>query len=150
MVLLLGGPAIHGNRHLPWGRGLGMAQLRVDGFCSLRANWFSGMLFTRPMVWPGGELQVNASVLGGGGGGHVLTEVLDENLAPIEVMTRVDSDMLAGDGVRLDQSRDGDANRISSLKGKRIRLKFHLENVAPYSFRSSEEPEQFNISYKLD
>jgi len=80
----------------------------------------------------------------------VLTEVLDGNLAPIEVMTRVESDMLAGDGVRLDQSRDGDANRISSLKGKRIRLKFHLENVALYSFRSSEEPEQSNISYKLD
>ena len=65
-------------------------------------------------------------------------------------MTRVESDMLAGDGVRLDQSRDGDANRISSLKGKRIRLKFHLENVALYSFRSSEEPKQSNISYKLD
>lgn len=80
----------------------------------------------------------------------MLTEVLDGNLAPIEVMTRVESDMLAGDGVRLDQSRDGDANRISSLKGKRIRLKFHLENVALYSFRSSEEPEQSNISYKLD
>ena len=58
--------------------------------------------------------------------------------------------MLAGDGVRLDQSRDGDANRISSLKGKRIRLKFHLENVALYSFRSSEEPKKSNISYKLD
>jgi hypothetical protein len=95
-------------------------------------------------------LQINASVLGGGGGGHVRTEVLDENLAHIEGMTRVDSDMLAGDGILLDQSLDGDANRISSLKGKRIRLKFHLENVDLYSFRSSEEPEQSNISYKLD
>ena len=145
-----GGPAMHGNRHLTWGRGLGMAQLRIDGFCSLRANRFPGMLFTRPMVWPGGKLQVNASVLGGGGGGHVRTEVLDENLAPIEGMTRADSDMLAGDGIRLDQSWGGDENRIAALKGKRIRLKFHLENVDLYSFCSSEKPEQSNISYKLD
>ena len=103
MVLLLGWSAMHGNRHLTWGRGMGMAQLRVDGFCSLRAHRFAGNLVTVPITWPGGKLQINASVLGGGGGGHVRAEVMDEDLKPIEGMTLGDADMLAGDGIRLDQ-----------------------------------------------
>lgn len=145
-----GGPAMHGNRHLTWSRGLGMAQLRVDGFCSLRANRFAGNIVTVPITWPGGKLQINASVLGGGGGGHVRAEVLDEDLQPIEGMTLADADMLAGDGIRLDQTWNGDAACIDKLKGRRIRIKFHMENIDLYSFCCSEEPEASSISYKLD
>jgi hypothetical protein len=145
-----GGPAMHGNRHVTWTRSLGLAQLRVDGFCSLRANRFPATLFTKPMVWPGGKLQVNASVLGGGGGGHICAEVLGEGLEPVDGMTRADADRLAGDGIRLDQTWQGDAHRISAMQGKRIRLKFYLENVDLYSFCSSEEPEKSNINITLD
>ncbi|OQB42552.1 MAG: hypothetical protein BWY06_00587 [Candidatus Latescibacteria bacterium ADurb.Bin168] len=45
-----GGQAMHGNRHLSWGRSLGLAQLRADGFCSLRAERFRGTLVTKPFV----------------------------------------------------------------------------------------------------
>jgi hypothetical protein len=58
--------------------------------------------------------------------------------------------MLAGDGTRLDQTWDGDADRIAALEGKRVRLKFYLENADLYSFCSSDQPEVSNISFKLD
>ena len=43
-----GGAAMHGSAHLTFGHGLGLAQLRADGFCSLRANRFPGTLTTVP------------------------------------------------------------------------------------------------------
>jgi len=38
---------------------IGLALLRKDGFCSLRAGQRPGWLITRPQVWPGGDLAVN-------------------------------------------------------------------------------------------
>lgn len=145
-----GGPAMHGNRHLTWGRSLGLAQLRVDGFCSLRANRYPATLFTKPLTWPGGKLQVNVSVLGGGGGGSIATEVLDEDFHPIQGMGHADADLLCGDGIRLDQTWKGESSRINALAGKRIRLKFHIENADFYSFRSSDESQVSNIDIRVD
>ena len=51
-----GGQSMHGNRHISWGRGIGLAQLRLDGFCSVRALRYPGTLHTRSFVWPGGRL----------------------------------------------------------------------------------------------
>ena len=131
--------AMHGNRHLTFGRGIGVAQLRADGFCSLRANRLPGSVVTKPFRWPGGTLQVNASVLGGGGAGSLRTEVLTEDLQPVPGLTRDEADPLRGDGIRLQQTWAGDACAIRKVRGKRIRLKFHMDNVDLFSFRSSLE-----------
>lgn len=131
-----GGPAMHGNRHLTFGRAMGLAQLRADGFCSLRASRFPGTLVTRPFVWPGGPLHVNASVIGGAGNGALYTEVLSPSLEPIDSLTRGDADPVRGDGVRQVQHWKGDAGALERVTGHSIRLKFYLENIDLFSFRA--------------
>ncbi len=38
---------------------IGLATLRIDGFCSLHATHMPGTLLTRPLLWPGGDLHLN-------------------------------------------------------------------------------------------
>jgi hypothetical protein len=133
-----GGQAMHGNRHLTWGRGIGLAQLRADGFCSLRAERFPGTLVTKPFTWPGGSLIVNAACLGGTGNGTLRTEVLTEDLKPIPGLTRDDADSLGNDGTRQAVTWKKDPAAIERLKGQTIRLKFYLDDFDLYSFRACE------------
>ena len=135
-----GGPAMHGNRHLTFGRGIGVAQLRADGFCSLRADRFPATLWIKPFVWPGGKLHLNASVLGGGGTGGIQAEVLSEDFTVVEGLSREDADVLKGDGVRLEQTWKEDASAMDKVKGHKIRLKLYMDNVDLFSFRSSLSP----------
>ena len=149
-----GGPAMHGNRHLSFGRALGLAQLRADGFCSLRADRFPGTLVTKPFIWPGGRLLLNASSLGGGGNGTLRTEVLDRDLSPIPGMGREDADPALNDSTSMEQTWEGTGTRIEALKGAEIRLKFYLERYDLFSFRASggvkdEERKVFLFSPKL-
>ena len=140
-----GGPAMHGNHHLTFGRGMGLAQLRSDGFCSVRANRFPGTLVTKPFVWPGGMLEVNASVLGGTGDGELRTEVLTEDLKPVPGcvpgLSREEADKISSDSVRIVQTWQKVAGVINLVKGQKIRLKFYLENMDLFSFRCSEDME---------
>lgn len=134
-----GGPAMHGSRHLTFGRALGLAQLRADGFCSLRAHRFPGTLVTKPFVWPGGRLLINSSVVGGGRNGGLWTEVLNEDLSSIQGLTRDDADAFSWDSTEHTCTWQEEADAISRVAGQRIRLKFHLENTDLYSFRCSEK-----------
>ena len=140
-----GGPAMHGKRHLTFGRALGLAQLRADGFCSLRAHRFPGTLVTKPLVWPGGGLQINASLVGGGGNGGVWAEVLDEDLRPIPGLTRADADIFRyRDSTAHVCTWQQDRRAIAKVTGQRIRLKFYLENADLYSFRAADERREGN------
>ena len=132
-----GGAAMHGNRHLTFGRGIGLAQLRADGFCSLRAHRFPGTLVTKPFVWPGGRLIVNASCLGGSHNGSLRTEVLAADLTPLCGFSVNDADRLANDGTSLEQTWMHDAGAIGRLRDQTVRLKFYLDNHDLFSFRAS-------------
>ena len=134
-TLMHGGPTSSGDS--TQGLGMGLAQLRVDGFCGLRARRFPGYLVTKPLEWPGGKLLVNASVLGGGGNGSLQTEVLTEDLRVVEGLTREDTDVIKGDVV--EQTWNGDGAAIDKVKGHKIRLKFYLDNAELFSFRASAE-----------
>ena len=131
-----GGQAMHGSAHLTFGRGLGLAQLRADGFCSLRANRFPGTLTTVPIEWPGGELSINASVLGGSGAGELRCEVLTEALDPISGLSLADADPVTSNSTALRQTWNGDAKKIDSLRRQQIRLRFHLDNMDLFSFKA--------------
>jgi len=132
-----GGAAMHGNRHLTVGRAIGLAQLRADGFCSLRARRFPGTLVTRPFRWPGGRLLVNAACLGGGGAGSLRTEVLGEDLDPVPGLGADDANPLTGDSTAMEPTWRRDGAALDRLKGEWIRLRFCLDNFDLYSFRSS-------------
>ena len=132
-----GGPAMHGDRHLTFGATIGVAQLRGDGFCSLRARRFPGTVVTRPFTWPGGRLLINAVGLGGGGNASLRTGVLREDLSEIDGLGAADADPLSRDGVRQEQQWQGDGAGIERLAGTTVRLRFLLENTDLYAFRAS-------------
>ncbi len=127
--------------------GIGLATLRLDGFCSLGAGHLRGFIQTPVFTWPGGELQVNADCradlsshpkLYSGTGVHV--EVRDDTGKPIE-------------GFELDQSQpflensihqpEGYATmswksgaKLAGLAGRPIQLWFTLQNAHLYAFKS--------------
>ena len=131
----LGGPICHPGPdttgHVTSMLQLGLAELRVDGFCGLRATKFPGYIFTKPMIWPGGELELNASDLGGGGNGNIKTEVLTDTMEVIDGFTAENSNNLSRSGI---QTWNGKS--LNELRGKNIRFKFCLSNAELFSFKS--------------
>jgi hypothetical protein len=113
-----------------WRSSLGIGILRRDGFASLNAGANPGHVITRPLVFEGtGELFVNVAV---GQGGYVTASVLDEDGA-----TLAGFDEAACSGVRDDRVRGrigwGKAG-LAVLKGRYVRLAFHVRNAKLYSF----------------
>jgi hypothetical protein len=133
-----GGPAMHGDRHLTFGRSLGLAQLRLDGFCSLRTGPYPGILTTKPVTWPGGSLSVNATCLGGSGNGSLRIEVLTPDLKPIPGMTRDECDPLSNDATRQIVTWSGES-MMDAMADREIRLRFHLDHYELYSFRAVDD-----------
>ena len=69
---------------------IGLATITVDRFASLSAGFRDGKLVTRPMVWPGGDLAINASTSAALDGdprlknGEMRVEVLNAHGQPVE------------------------------------------------------------------
>ena len=64
-------------------------------------------------------------------------EVLTEDLKSIEGLTQEQADVIRGDSVNLEQSWQKDPTVIEKMKDQRIRLKFYMNEVDLFSFRSS-------------
>ena len=75
---------------------------------------------------------------GRSGGGSLRTEVLTEDLKPVEDLTVQEADPVRGDGIRLEQKWNGDASAIERMAGRTIRMRFYLENTDLFSFRAGE------------
>ncbi len=120
------------DRHLSFDTGaICLAMLRVDGFASLDAGDREGVILTKPLVWRGSALWVNADA----DEGELRTEVLDAECKPVKGMTREDCLAVSADGVRLPirwKRRVG----CDSLRGQTIRLRFYLRNARLYAFWS--------------
>ena len=106
-----------------------LAVLRRDGFVSVDAGENEGVLLTKPLVWRGSSLWVNADAEEG----EVLVEVLDENGDPLPHWSRSQAVPITDDGVRQEVSWNG-AGELSSMKGRLVRLRFHLRNAELYAF----------------
>ena len=138
---------MHSNRHLSHARSMGLAQLRLDGFCSLRAFRFPGHVITKPLHWPGGKLQVNANMLGGSGEGSLSAEVLAEDLVPVSGLSvsesnKLNIESLMYQGGYADITWSDNPKAIEKVRGQTIRLKFYVENYDFYGFRASTEVER--------
>lgn len=109
----------------------GLATLRRDGFSSLNASGV-GFIITRKLKFDGDYLFVNIdlhnkeSSLG--------VEILDENYKPIEGYTLKDCVSLKDVNSTKQQIIWRNKKNMSPLKGRNIRLKFHLTNGDLYSF----------------
>lgn len=107
----------------------GLATLRRDGFVSMRAANNGGYLITEKLSFDGRYLFINAEVKG-----NIFVEVLDENGNPVNGFTKKESIVLKKVNstkqiVTWEEHKD-----LSSLEGRIIRLKFHVNNGDLYAF----------------
>jgi len=106
---------------------IGLATLRLDGWCSLDGDFGGATVETRPVMLPRGNLFVNARA----DWGEVVVEVLVEGGASEPLMR---SEPLRADGVRLEVGwREGAS--IADVTGKPVRLRFNLKNALLYSWK---------------
>ncbi|MBP90270.1 MAG: hypothetical protein CMJ64_26785 [Planctomycetaceae bacterium] len=109
--------------------------LRVDGFVSLHAAEYpGGVAITKPLVFEGDRLEINAAT---GSGGGIRVGFLDaETLEPIEGFG--ESNEFYGDQIQ-HFLHFGKRRDISSLAGKSIRLKISMYGADLYSLKFSTE-----------
>ena len=123
------------DTNIPWGSkphqimGVGLATLRLDGFASLRAG--KGTVTTKPLRFTGDRLELNGRTENESG--SISVEVLDENGRPIPGFSAADCVPVKGDQLRGEVKWRG--TEISKLAGKKIQLKFHLENAELFAFQ---------------
>lgn len=109
--------------------GIGLAKLRLDGFISVDAGATEGTLTTRPFVFGGSKLVINAEAKTG----QVLVEILDVDGQPLARFNKRDCDPVHVDRVRQTITWNGKSN-LASVAGNPIKLRFYLKNTRLFSF----------------
>ena len=122
---------MHGGPMPPKTISIGLAKWRLDGFVSLDAGHFDGVVETVPLQLLGEQLEVNVDA----GAGSLAVEVLSAEGEPLPGFAREDCQTVDTDGVREAVRWSGDA-RLPV--GQPLRLRFHLQDARLYSFRSRE------------
>ena len=122
---------MHGGPMPPKTISIGLAKWRLDGFVSLDAGHFGGVVETVPLQLSGEGLEVNVDA----GDGSLAVEVLSAAGEPLTGFTHDDCQAIFADGVRQSVRWGGNA-RIPI--GQPLRLRFHLQNASLYSFRIGE------------
>jgi len=107
---------------------VGLATLRLDGFLSVQTDT-AGTLTTKPLLFLGDTLVVNANATGG----SLLIEALDANGQVIKGFGRANCTPITTDSVRHVVSWKGNAD-CRLLQGRPITLRFHLNRAQLYSF----------------
>ena len=117
-----------GKRDVP--SGIGIAKWRLDGFVSLDAEAPGGTLTTKPMVFSGNQLEINADA----SGGAVSVEIQDNNGRPVDGYSLADCDPVSRNAVHHIVSWKGRAD-VTLLSGHDLRLLFKLRNAKLYAFQ---------------
>jgi hypothetical protein len=107
---------------------IGLLRFRKEGFVSVRAGDSESTLLTRPFVWPGGVLAVNARAPGG----SLQVRATDPKRKEIEGFGYGDGDVFSGDEVRR-RIRWKNAD-IRTLAGRLIRLEFKFRRADIFAF----------------
>lgn len=107
-----------------------LARLRMDGFVSLKGGPEWGSVSTKPIKVTGDRLQINCDSWRG----RVLVEVTDAATGQaIPGFTREESQPTIVDSIN-EPVRWKVKNDLAELKGKTVRLRFHVWNAELYSF----------------
>jgi len=117
------------NRRISGNTTTGLATLRRDGFASMDAAGFPGMLTTRPVKYSGKHLFVNVNSVAG----ELKVEILDEKGSPIPGFTKADAYPIRTDNT-LQMVEWTSGSDISRLANRPIRFRFHLREGSLYSF----------------
>ncbi len=119
---------MHGGPMPPKTISIGLAKWRLDGFVSLDAGHFGGMVETVPLQLSANGLEVNVDARDG----SLAVEALSASGEPLAGLTREDCQAVQSDGVRQVVRWRGEP-RLPV--GQPLRLRFLLQNARLYSFR---------------
>jgi hypothetical protein len=109
---------------------LGLATMRLDGFCSLDAGTVrEGVVVTRPLVSSGTRLVVNAAC---GPKGSLRAEIVNSLDEPYPGFTKGECDAFTGDSVRHELSWGG--KKDIPVDGRR-KVRFYMRDVRLYTFK---------------
>lgn len=105
--------------------------LRIDGFVSLRASARGGEMVTRPLVFEGGNLTLNAAT---SGAGCIQVEIQDAAGQPVPGYGQAECPEMFGDDLALvvRWQKGGD---VRPLAGKPVQLRLVLRDADLYSFQ---------------
>jgi hypothetical protein len=105
--------------------------LRIDGFVSLWAPFRGGEMVTKPLVFEGGNLSLNAST---SGAGSIRVEIQDAAGQPVPGYALADCPEVFGDDLAhvVRWRKGGD---VRPLAGKPVRLRFVLKDADLYAFQ---------------
>ncbi|MAV35690.1 MAG: hypothetical protein CMJ59_09545 [Planctomycetaceae bacterium] len=120
---------------------VGLATLRLDGFVSVE-TMREGTLTTKPLVFLGDTLVVNANAQGG----SLVVEALDTKGNVIEGFAVGDCARITTDSVRHVVNWKGKPD-CHLLQGRPIKLRFHLKNAKLYSFEPRIDHNHYLQSY---
>jgi hypothetical protein len=110
--------------------GIGLAKIRREGFISMHGPAGGGVVCTRQIKWPGGELVVNADAHEG----ELQVRVSGDKRKPLPGYDYADGQVFSGDSVAHEIAWKG--KPLDALKGEVVRLEFFLKNADLYSFRA--------------
>jgi len=114
--------------------GIGLATMRKEGFISMHGPRRGGVLCTRKLIWPGGELRINAQA----DQGQLKVRLSDAQRKVIPGFDYGDCIPFTGDSVsHAVQWKNGS---VADLAGQTIRVEFYLENADLYTFRAATSP----------
>lgn len=129
--------------------GIGLATLRVDGFCSIHATERLGRFTTPAFTWPGGELLVNADCRRDlhsypflHSGGYVRAEVLDATGKPVKGY-----DMASCKPFSLNSWKTPGCfaaliwennRKLDQLQGRKIQLHFTMRDAHLFAFKAGQ------------
>lgn len=111
--------------------GNGLATIRLDGFASLASGFDGGLATTKPIVFDGESLTVNAKA---NFYGSVVAAVLDEQGEPIEHYTAADCIPMTEDTVS-GAITWRERSNLAELAGRPVKLQFGLKNARLYAYR---------------
>jgi len=105
--------------------------LRIDGFVSLWGPARGGEMLTKPLVFEGGNLSINAAT---SGAGSIRVEIQDAAGKPIPGYSLEECGELFGDSLDM-TVRWRNGGDVRSLSGKPVRLRWVLNDADLYSFQ---------------
>ena len=105
--------------------------LRVDGFASAHAGYAGGELVTTPVSFKGRRLVLNYAT---GAGGSVRVELQAESREPLAGFELAEGEELYGDSIA-EPYRWKSGGDLSSLAGRRVRIRFAMKDCDLYSYR---------------
>jgi hypothetical protein len=149
LMFYFGGRSGAHGREFPQSYGaIGLASLPVDRFAAIRSDFKEGLLLTRPILWPGGDLILNSTngryprAHPTSGSGKLLVEVRDEANQPVAGFggdQKADFSVPSPGPWQKEDLRVQWPNgrSLKDLAGRRIRLAFLMQDSRLYSFRAA-------------